>query len=67
MGADDQQKIRGKKRDILYCNEANALSYDEEFFQLMIRTNDKILLDFNPDNEDIWIKTELEDKRAHEV
>lgn len=64
MWADDQEKIKGKRRDILYCNEANALTFQEEFFQLIVRTNDKIFLDFNPDSEDIWINTELEQKRA---
>lgn len=64
MGADDEQKIRGRKRDILYCNEANELKYDEEFFQLMIRTEYKIFIDFNPDDENVWINTELEQKRA---
>ncbi|MCH2023778.1 MAG: phage terminase large subunit [Saprospiraceae bacterium] len=49
---------------MLYCNEANALTFQEEFFQLIVRTNDKIFLDFNPDSEDIWINTELEQKRA---
>ena len=33
----------------------------------MIRTKDKIFIDFNPDNEDIWINQELEIKRAREV
>ena len=27
-------------------------------------TKSKIFLDFNPDSEDIWINTELEQKRA---
>jgi len=63
MWADDEQKIRWSKRDILYCNEVNELRYKEEFFQLMIRTSYKIFMDFNPDNEDIWINTELEQKR----
>jgi phage terminase large subunit len=63
FGADDQQKIRGSKRNILYCNEANELNWDKEFFQLKMRTTDKIIIDFNPDNEFVWIKTELEDKK----
>ncbi len=63
IGADDQQKLRWKKRDILYCNEANELAYNNEFFQLLIRTKYKIFIDFNPDDEDIWINTELEQKR----
>jgi len=67
FGADNQQKLRWWSRDILYCNEANELLRDQEFFQLMIRTKDKIFIDFNPDNEDIWINQELEIKRAREV
>lgn len=63
FGADDQQKLRGSKRQILYCNEANELNWDTEFFQLRMRTTDKIIIDFNPDSEFVWIKTELEDKR----
>ena len=64
--ADDQQKLRWGKRDILYCNEANSLSYDQEFFQLFIRTTYKTFIDFNPDNDDVWINTELEQKRQYE-
>lgn len=63
FGADDPQKVRGSKRQILYCNEANELNFNEEFFQLKMRTTDKIIIDFNPDTEFVWIKTELEDKK----
>jgi phage terminase large subunit len=61
--ADDQQKLRGWKRDILYCNEANELWYNNEFFQLLIRTKYKVFIDFNPDDEEVWINKELEQKR----
>jgi phage terminase large subunit len=47
FGADDSQKLRGRKRDILFANEANELSFDE-FQQLNMRTTEKIILDFNP-------------------
>jgi phage terminase large subunit len=63
IGADDQQKLRGSRRNILWCNEANELGYNSEFFQLLIRTEDKVFIDFNPDDENIWINTELEQKR----
>lgn len=63
FSVDDQQKVRGRKRNILWCNEANELSYKEDFYQLNLRTTDKIFLDFNPDDENIWINTELEQKR----
>lgn len=67
FSADDQQKVRGRKRDILFCNEANELTYKKEFRQLLLRTSKKIVLDFNPDDPDIWLNTELEMKRATEV
>jgi phage terminase large subunit len=67
MGADDQQKLRGMKQDILFCNEANELNYKAEFMQLLFRTTKLIILDFNPDDEDIWINTELEMKRKTDI
>lgn len=67
FGADDEKKLRGAKRNILYCNEANELAFKTQFFQLLIRTEDDIFLDFNPDDENVWINTELEQKRAHEM
>lgn len=67
FGADDEKKLRGAKRNILYCNEANELAFKTQFFQLLIRTEDDIFIDFNPDDENVWINTELEQKRAHEM
>lgn len=67
IGADDEQKLRGAKRNILYCNEANELEYKQEFFQLLMRTENKIFIDFNPDDEQVWINQELEIKRSNEV
>lgn len=67
FGADDEKKLRGAKRNILYCNEANELEYKTQFFQLLIRTEDFIYIDFNPDDENVWINTELEQKRFHEM
>lgn len=61
--ADDEQKLRWMKRDILYCNEANELAYKKEFFQLLIRTKYRVFIDFNPDDIDHWINQELELKR----
>lgn len=67
FGADDDRKLRGAKRNILYINEANELDFKTHFFQLLIRTEDDIFLDFNPDDENIWINTELEQKRFFEM
>jgi len=66
FGADDEKKLRGAKRNILYCNEANELAYSKQFFQLLMRTEDDIFIDFNPDDENVWINTELEQKRQHD-
>ncbi len=67
FSVDDQQKVRGRKRGILFCNEANELNFETDFFQLNIRTSDCIILDFNPSDPYIWVKTEIEDKRAIEL
>lgn len=65
IGADDEQKLRGRKSAILYCNEGNELNYRKEFFQLLIRCTGPVFIDFNPSDPYVWIKTELEDQRAH--
>ena len=67
FGADDEKKLRGAKRNILYCNEANELAFKTQFFQLLIRTEDDIFIDFNPDDENVWINTEIEQKRQHDM
>lgn len=67
FGADDEKKLRGAARQILYCNEANELTFKKQFFQLLIRTTDDIFIDFNPDDENIWINTEIEQKRSAEM
>lgn len=50
FSADQPSKVRGPRRDILFINEANAIT-EETFTQLEIRTNRKIFLDFNPIGE----------------
>lgn len=54
FSTDDEQKLRGRKRDICWANEANELLYDD-FLQLNMRTADKIILDYNPSDADSWI------------
>ena len=65
FSVDDQQKVRGRKRNILFANEANELNYQSDFFQLNIRTEVLVFIDFNPSDPYNWVKLELEDKRAH--
>lgn len=58
ISIDQPQKIRGRKRNICFINEANELAY-EDYFQLNIRTTDKIILDYNPSDEYHWIYDRL--------
>tara|TARA_R110000765_G_scaffold21437_1_gene55036 strand:- start:3353 stop:4519 length:1167 start_codon:yes stop_codon:yes gene_type:complete len=51
---DQSQKIRGRKRDLLFINEANELFW-EDWQQLVFRTQERIVLDYNPSDEYHWI------------
>ncbi len=57
FSADNDAKLRGARREILYVNECNNISWDA-FTQLEIRTRDKIFLDFNPVSR-FWAHTKL--------
>ena len=54
ISVDQPQKIRGRKRNYLWLNEANEFSY-EDWQQLILRTTDKIYLDYNPSDPYSWI------------
>lgn len=54
FSTDDEQKLRGRKRDICWANEANELFHDD-FLQLNMRTTDKFIVDYNPSDADSWI------------
>lgn len=60
---DNEQKVRGRKRSHLWLNEANECTFDE-WQQLIFRTSGRAYLDFNPDDINCWINTELEQTRA---
>ena len=60
FSADDASKLRGARRDILYINECNNVSF-ESYNELSIRTKKEIYLDFNPSNE-FWVHNELKDE-----
>lgn len=59
FSADQEDKVRGPRRNILYVNECNNISFDT-YHQLAIRTSLSIWLDFNPSNE-FWAYDELKD------
>lgn len=58
ISVDQQQKVRGRKRDYLFLNEANELTYDD-FVQLSLRTTGRIVLDYNPSMMFHWIYTDV--------
>ena len=47
ISMDQPQKIRGRKRDLAFLNEANELTM-EDWQQIVFRTNGRIILDYNP-------------------
>jgi phage terminase large subunit len=57
FSADDSSKLRGARRDVLYINECNNITF-EAYNELSIRTKREIYLDFNPANE-FWVHKEL--------
>lgn len=61
FSADDSSKLRGARRDVLYINECNNITF-ESYNELAIRTKKAIYLDFNPANE-FWVHTELKDEQ----
>ena len=50
ISLDKPTKIRGRKRDLLYINEANEITF-EDWQQLIFRTTGRIILDYNPSDE----------------
>lgn len=53
FGAESWEKVKGARRDVLFINEANHVTFDT-FTQLEIRTKKVVWLDWNPENEFWW-------------
>lgn len=53
----DAQDAKSGKRDILFINEANGVSW-EIFWQLNIRTKDEVYIDYNPSAR-FWVHENL--------
>lgn len=65
FSCDSEQKLRGRKRDILYCNEANELTY-EMWQQLKLRTTKLAIIDYNPSfSDEHWICDINKDRRTY--
>ena len=50
----ESQRIRGRKRHIAFLNEANELTF-EDFTQIILRTSEILIMDFNPSDVFSWI------------
>lgn len=61
FSTDNGDKLRGARRDWLFCNEANNITFDA-FEQLEVRTKKGVFIDYNPTNE-FWALTEVKSKR----
>ena len=57
FSADHADKLRGARRDVLFINECNNVTF-ESYLQLSMRTREFIYLDYNPTSE-FWAHTEL--------
>jgi len=64
FSADQPGKVRGPRRDILFVNEANNISY-ETYTQLEVRTKKIIWLDWNPVSE-FWFYTDILNKQEND-
>lgn len=65
FSAEDEQKLRGPSRDILYVNEANEISY-YAFSMLRQRTYKYTIIDYNPSfTEEHWIFPLMTDNRSY--
>ena len=65
FGANEPDKLRGGKRDILFLNECNNVSH-EAFMQLRRSTRKTIYLDYNPSHL-AWIREYIKDDKSNIV
>lgn len=64
FSTDNEQKLRGRKRHVLYVNEANEIS-ELEWQQLKMRTTQLTIIDYNPSfTDEHWICRLNEDPRT---
>lgn len=64
LSTEDEEKLKGPGRFIVFCNEGNSLSQGA-FLQLAGRTKNKILIDYNPSfRKDHWLHKTLADEKT---
>ena len=65
FSTDNEQKLRGRKRDVLFVNEANEISF-LEWQQLKMRTTRFSIIDYNPSfSDEHWICEVNNDPRTY--
>lgn len=62
FGADQADKLRGGRRDRLFINEANNVTF-EAFEELEVRTREFVYLDWNPTSE-FWFDLNVKNHRS---
>ncbi|PPG60274.1 PBSX family phage terminase large subunit [Rathayibacter sp. AY1C5] len=60
----DSSKAHGPRRDVLFLNECNNVTY-EVYTQLETRTRKLVILDYNPTSE-FWVHTEVMPHNPHD-
>lgn len=65
VAIDDYGKAHGPRRDVLFVNEANLLSYDI-FDQMLTRTRDFAIIDYNPTRR-YWAHIEFLERKRDDV
>lgn len=65
FGVEDDSKLRGARRNVLYINEANNIG-EESYTQLAMRTDGSIYLDYNPSHK-FWIDNVKNSGEAEEL
>lgn len=65
FSCDNEQKLRGRKRKILFVNEANEIRF-MEWQQLQLRTTELSIIDYNPSfSDEHWICEVNKDSRTY--
>lgn len=62
ISLDQPQKVRGRKRNLLFVNEANEITL-EGWNQLLFRTTGRAIIDFNPSDPMHWIYDDVQTRK----
>jgi phage terminase large subunit len=62
ISVDEPTKVRSRRGNYLWLNEANEFSR-EDYNQLAMRTDKQIFMDYNPSHQYHWIYTDLQPRK----